>query len=115
MGRLTNLRPKNYDAPLTDYGVIAGEAAGDSAAGAVVASGLAAIVASGDAGAAGLPDGAAVSVFCSQAASRAALARMQMYFFIVVVEEPILGQIPIRSKKAFSCPSAFCRPRRIVE
>ena len=30
----------------------------------------------------GLAAGATVSVFCSQAASRAALARMQMYFFI---------------------------------
>jgi hypothetical protein len=31
----------------------------------------------------GLAAGATVSVFCSQAASNAALAKMQMYFFIV--------------------------------
>lgn len=37
----------------------------------------------------GLAAGSVVSVFCSQAASRAALARMQMYFFIVVVEAPV--------------------------
>jgi len=30
----------------------------------------------------GLAAGATVSVFCSQAANSAALARMQMYFFI---------------------------------
>jgi hypothetical protein len=37
----------------------------------------------------GLAAGSVVSVFCSQAASSAALARMQMYFFIVVVEAPV--------------------------
>ena len=58
----------------------------------VVASGLMAVVASGEAVAVGLPDGVTVSVFCSQAASKAALARMQMYFFIVVVVG-ILGQL----------------------
>ena len=36
--------------------------------------------------AAGLAAGSVVSVFCSHAASSAALARMQMYFFIVVSE-----------------------------
>ena len=36
--------------------------------------------------AAGLAAGSVVSVFCSHAARSAALARMQMYFFIVVVE-----------------------------
>jgi hypothetical protein len=77
-----------------DYGV--GEVAGDSVmAGAAVASVL--TLASGDAAGAG----AAVSVFCSQAASKAALARMQMYFFIVVVEKPILEPILIRSKRPF--------------
>ena len=50
----------------------------------VVVSGLIAAVASGEAVAVGLPAGVTVSVFCSQAASSAALARMQMYFFIVV-------------------------------
>jgi hypothetical protein len=37
----------------------------------------------------GLAAGVTVSVLCSQAASRAALARIQMYFFIVVVEAPV--------------------------
>ena len=37
----------------------------------------------------GLAAGVTVSVFCSQAARRAALARIQMYFFIVVVEAPV--------------------------
>ena len=73
-----------------------GEVAGDSVmAGAAVASVL--TLASGDAAGAG----AAVSVFCSQAASKAALARMQMYFFIVVVEKPILVPILIRGKRPF--------------
>jgi len=35
--------------------------------------------------AAGLAAGSVVSVFCSHAARRAALARMQMYFFIMIV------------------------------
>jgi hypothetical protein len=46
----------------------------------VVSAGLVAVVVSGDA--AGLAAGAVVSVFCSQDASSAAPARMQMYFFI---------------------------------
>ena len=55
--------------------------AGDS----VVVAGLAVSVVGG-AVAAGLAAGSVVSVFCSHAARSAALARMQMYFFIVVVE-----------------------------
>ena len=39
----------------------------------------------------GLAAGVTVSVFCSHAASNAAPARMQMYFFIVIIERPILG------------------------
>ena len=39
----------------------------------------------------GLAAGVTVSVFCSQAASNAAPARMQMYFFIVLVESPYSG------------------------
>jgi hypothetical protein len=54
----------------------------------VVASGL--VVASGNAVAAGLAAGVTVSVFCSQAANNAALARMQMYLFIVVIGKGIL-------------------------
>jgi hypothetical protein len=42
--------------------------------------------------AAGLAAGVTVSVFCSHAAKRPRLARMQMYFFISwLVEKPILG------------------------
>jgi hypothetical protein len=40
--------------------------------------------------AAGLAAGSVVSVFCSHAARSAALARMQMYFFIVIVGNGIL-------------------------
>ncbi len=58
--------------------------AGDSvvAAGASVAAGLVSIAAGAVVGA-GVAAGVTVSVFCSQAARRAAPARMQMYFFIV--------------------------------
>jgi len=38
----------------------------------------------------GLGAGSVVSVFCSHAAKSAALARMQMYFFIVIVGKRIL-------------------------
>jgi hypothetical protein len=38
----------------------------------------------------GLAAGSVVSVFCSHAARSAALARMQMYFFIVIVGNGIL-------------------------
>ena len=38
----------------------------------------------------GLGAGSVVSVFCSHAARSAALARMQMYFFIVIVGKRIL-------------------------
>jgi hypothetical protein len=49
--------------------------------------------------------GAVVSVFCSQAARSAALARMQMYFFISFrIECPYMGQRLIRGKGSFrSC------------
>ena len=49
----------------------------------------------------GLAAGVTVSVFCSQATSNAAPARMQMYFFIVIIKRPILGYILIRSKRPF--------------
>lgn len=61
-------------------------ATGDSAA-----AGLDVVIASVEVVPLGLAAGAAVSVFCSQAASKAAPARMQIYLFIVVVESPILG------------------------
>jgi hypothetical protein len=58
--------------------------AGDSvvAAGASVAAELVSVAAGAVVGA-GVAAGVTVSVFCSQAARRAAPARMQMYFFIV--------------------------------
>ena len=61
--------------------------AGDGETVAVDSAGLAGAVASGEA--AGLAAGAAVSVFCSHAASNAALARMQMYFFIIICGAPL--------------------------
>ena len=60
-------------------------AAGDSAVAGVV------VVVSVETVAVGLAAGATVSVFCSQAASRAAPARRQIYLFIIVVESLILG------------------------
>jgi hypothetical protein len=63
-------------------------AAGDSAVG-VVAGAVASLVAGGLV-AAGLAAGSVVSVFCSHAARSAALARMQMYFFIVLIGRGIL-------------------------
>jgi len=53
------------------------ESVGDSAAAALV------VVASDEAVALGLAAGVTFSVFCSQAASRPALTKMQMYFFMV--------------------------------
>ena len=51
----------------------------------LVAAGLVVSVVVAGVVAAGLAAGSVVSVFCSHAARSAALARMQMYFFIVVV------------------------------
>ena len=65
--------------------LVAGYGDGDGLV--VESAGLAAVVASGEA--AGLAAGAAVSVFCSHAASNAALARMQMYFFIIICGAPL--------------------------
>src|SRR5882724_1982950 len=61
-----------------------GDSAGVSsvAAGASVAAELVSVAAGAVVGA-GVAAGVTVSVFCSQAARRAAPARMQMYFFIV--------------------------------
>jgi hypothetical protein len=55
----------------------------------------------------GLAAGSVVSVFFSHAARSAALARMQMYFFIMVVGKSILLYLTIRSKALFG-PVAFC-------
>jgi hypothetical protein len=64
------------------------------AAGEAVSVGLAVVVVvvvSDEAVAVGLAAaGSVVSVFCSHAARSAALARMQMYFFILVVGKGIL-------------------------
>jgi hypothetical protein len=48
------------------------------------------VVVSAVAVAVGLAAGSVVSVFCSHAARSAALARMQMYFFIVIFGKGIL-------------------------
>jgi len=65
--------------------VAAGEAVSVGLAVAVV------VVVSDEAVAVGLAAaGSVVSVFCSHAARSAALARMQMYFFILVVGKGIL-------------------------
>jgi len=57
----------------------------------VVSAGLVVVVVvSAVAVAVGLAAGSVVSVFCSHAARSAALARMQMYFFIVIVGKRIL-------------------------
>jgi len=62
------------------------ESAGDVLVDSVlVAAGLVASVVVAGVVAAGLAAGSVVSVFCSHAARRAALARMQMYFFIVIL------------------------------
>ena len=60
------------------YSVVGGLV--DSGTGGVVSVVVAGVVA------AGLAAGSVVSVFCSHAARRAALARTQIYFFIIVVE-----------------------------
>jgi hypothetical protein len=60
--------------------------AGDS----VVVAGLVVSVVVGGLVAVGLAAGSVVSVFCSHAARSAALARMQMYFFIVLIGRAIL-------------------------
>src|SRR5206468_12910512 len=56
----------------------------------VVEAGLVASVVVGGLVAAGLAAGSVVSVFCSHAARSAAPARMQMYFFIVLIGRGIL-------------------------
>ena len=53
----------------------------------VVEAGLVVSVIVGGLVAAGLAAGSVVSVFCSHAARSAAPARMQMYFFIMLIEE----------------------------
>jgi hypothetical protein len=65
--------------PVADSGVVAGDS--------VVEAGLVASVVVGGLVAAGVAAGSVVSVFCSHAARRAALARMQIYFFIVLMQE----------------------------
>jgi hypothetical protein len=77
------------DVSAGDSVVVAGDSvvvAGDS----VVEAGLVASVVVGGLVAAGLAAGSVVSVFCSHAARSAALARMQIYFFIVLIGRAIL-------------------------
>jgi hypothetical protein len=68
--------PVEVDVPVEDSVVEAGLVASVVDAGGLVAAGLAA--------------GSVVSVFCSHAARSAALARMQIYFFIVLIRRVIL-------------------------
>jgi hypothetical protein len=56
----------------------------------VVAGLLTPVAAGGGVVGAGVAAGSVVSVFCSHAARSAALARMQMYFFIVLVRNGTL-------------------------
>ena len=75
--------------PAGDSVVAAGDsvvASGDS----VVVAGLVTAVAAGGLVGAGVAAGSVVSVFCSHAARSAALARMQMYFFIMLVRNGTL-------------------------
>jgi len=65
-----------------DSGVVAGDS--------IVEGGVVASVVVGGLVAAGVAAGSVVSVFCSHAARSAALARMQMYFFIVLIGRGIL-------------------------
>ena len=59
--------------------------------GEVVSAGLVVVVVvSAVAVAVGLAAGSVVAVFCSHAARSAALAKMQMYFFIMIVGKGIL-------------------------
>jgi hypothetical protein len=65
--------------------------------------------------AAGLAAGSVVSVFCSHAARRAAPARMQMYFFIVVVWEGTLLYLINRSKALFGpIENLFFSSKRLI-
>jgi len=70
--------------PAGDSVVVAGLVVSVIVAGLVVSVVVAGVVA------AGLATGSVVSVFCSQAARSAALARMQMYFFIVIIAKGTL-------------------------
>jgi hypothetical protein len=75
---------------MADSGVVAGDSvvvAGDSI---VEAGVVASVLAAGGLVAAGLAAGSVVSVFCSHAARSAAPARMQMYFFILLIVRGIL-------------------------
>jgi hypothetical protein len=80
----TSQRKESRLYPPGDSAGVSSVPAGDSvmAAGASVAAGLVSVAAGAVVGA-GVAAGVTVSVFCSQAARRAAPARMQMYFFIV--------------------------------
>ena len=61
--------------------------------------------------AAGLAAGVTVSVFCSQAASNAVPARMQMYFFIIFYGNPNVGQTMIRGKNPLRSCRSFLEGR----
>jgi len=84
----------NYGLGEVSAGDSAVSVAGDSvvvAGDSVVVAGLVvSVVVVGGLVAAGLAAGSVVSVFCSHAARSAAPARMQMYFFIVLIGRGIL-------------------------
>jgi hypothetical protein len=85
----------------------------------VVEAGLvASVVAAGGLVAAGLAAGSVVSVFCSHAAKSAALARMQIYFFIVLIGKPYCFNRLIGARRfltASSCHSERCREWTILD
>jgi hypothetical protein len=81
--------PKPYGVGDVSAGEVSiGEVVADSAG--AVAAGLVVVVVSAGVVAAGLAGASVVSVFCSHAARSAAPARMQMYFFIVIIGNVIL-------------------------
>ena len=67
----------------------------------VVDSVVVAGLASEEAAGVGLAAGTTVSVFCSHAAKSAALARMQMYFFIIFICENNIESMMNRGKRRF--------------
>ena len=97
-----------------DSAGVSSVAAGDSVvtAGASVGAGLViSVAAGGGVVGVGLVAGVTVSVFCSHAARSAALARMQMYFFIVethiaLIDESQQAQFSDRAESLFKAQMA---------
>jgi len=74
---------------------------GDGEVVVVVVDSVVVVVASEEAVGLGLAAGVTVSVFCSHAANSAALARMQMYFFIFFICRSNIELMMNRSKRRF--------------